>query len=71
MLINLLFMTCILLTVVRQQTLSLQGFAEEERVLREKIRGLHTQRQTRDEEYRQKEWRFEDKLKENDVKVQK
>lgn len=43
----------------------------EERQLREKIRELHAQLEAKDQEYRQKEWRFVDKLKENDVTVEK
>ena len=52
-------------------TIAKQGYTEEERQLREKIRDLQGQLESKDEEYRQKEWRFVDRQKENDVTVQK
>lgn len=48
-----------------------QGYSEQESKLVEKIRGLHSQLETKDQEYRQKEWRSTDKLKEQEVIIQR
>lgn len=48
-----------------------KGFLEQEKQLVEKIRELQSQLEAKAQEYRQKEWRLTDKLKENEVTIQR
>ena len=48
-----------------------KGFAEQERKLFEQIRDLQSQLEKKDEQHRQKEWRFTDQIKENEIKCQR
>ena len=58
--------------MVNHETIvSSQGFADQERKLVEKTRELQLDLEKKDQEYRQNSWRATDKMKEQDVKIQR